>query len=97
VICPAQVLRVSFGRLYDTIAASLPAEWSCLVLYTLLHGNPSFKEWVYARSDADVIVLPILESLYKQTNLQSSSVYMSLILLLILSQVSVIIRAHMHC
>ncbi len=35
---------------------------------------PAFREHVYSRSDADVIVLPLLKALYEQIDYQSNEV-----------------------
>jgi hypothetical protein len=48
---------------------------------------PLAGEFVFAKSDVDGLLLPLLESLYSQRELRSNRVYMTLIVLLILSQV----------
>jgi hypothetical protein len=55
-VTEAQALRLPFDRLYEALGSALPSEWSTLVLYSLLHGNTSFREFVFAKSDLDVLV-----------------------------------------
>eukprot|EP00472_Partenskyella_glossopodia_P013644 CAMPEP_0197515824 /NCGR_PEP_ID=MMETSP1318-20131121/823_1 /TAXON_ID=552666 /ORGANISM="Partenskyella glossopodia, Strain RCC365" /LENGTH=730 /DNA_ID=CAMNT_0043064287 /DNA_START=338 /DNA_END=2527 /DNA_ORIENTATION=- len=74
-----------FDGLYDEITRYLSEEWAVLVLYALLSHNKPFKEEVYSKSDADVIVMPILKMLYSAKDLSHNRVYMGLIVLVILT------------
>lgn len=80
--------RVSFNMLYDAISDCIEAEWALLFLFTMLNENRQFCESVYSKSDVDVLVIPLLHMLYREENLASNKVYMILVVLLILTQVS---------
>ncbi|KAJ8944929.1 hypothetical protein NQ318_013077 [Aromia moschata] len=57
-----------------------------LLLYVLLHRNSSFKSYLLTRPDLDQLIIPILRTLYNAPNSTSHHIYMSLIILLILSE-----------
>src|SRR5438477_434747 len=38
VVHVADLLRIPFSRLYDALAMCMPADWNCLLLYSLIHG-----------------------------------------------------------
>uniref|UniRef100_A0A6A7G7W3 Dymeclin n=1 Tax=Hirondellea gigas TaxID=1518452 RepID=A0A6A7G7W3_9CRUS len=89
--------RISFSALYECIASCISfessnpfqrftREWGILIFYTFLHRNRAFRDYLFSRSDIDVIVLPILRKLYDEKDLSSNSTYMILIILLILSE-----------
>lgn len=80
------VVRVSYSRLYDCLGACLRADTSTLLLYSLLHANPTFLEYVLVRTDLDTLLLPLLEVLYCAARRTPNQIYMLLIVLLILSQ-----------
>lgn len=42
----------------------MPEEWAALLLYSLLHGNAHFREFVLSKSDLDVLVLVRIHSCY---------------------------------
>lgn len=50
------VVRISYAKLYDTLGACLKDDKSTLLLYSLLHANPSFLEYVLVRTDLDTLV-----------------------------------------
>jgi hypothetical protein len=50
------VVRVSYAKLYDTLGACLKDDKSTLLLYSLLHANPSFLEYALVRTDLDTLV-----------------------------------------
>uniref|UniRef100_A0A803MQS5 Dymeclin n=1 Tax=Chenopodium quinoa TaxID=63459 RepID=A0A803MQS5_CHEQI len=78
--------RVPFASLYDTLGMCLADEAAILLLYSLVHGNADFLEYVLVRTDLDTLLMPILEILYNAPNRTSNQIYMLLIILLILSQ-----------
>eukprot|EP00897_Mesotaenium_endlicherianum_P006674 jgi/Mesen1/6034/ME000308S05228 len=49
---------IPFAALYDTLGACLMDDRSTLVLYSLVHGNGAFLEYLLVRADLDTIVLP---------------------------------------
>uniref|UniRef100_A0A0D6R327 Dymeclin n=1 Tax=Araucaria cunninghamii TaxID=56994 RepID=A0A0D6R327_ARACU len=80
------VVRLPFASLFDTLGCCLTDESSILLLYSLLHGNSDFLEYVLVRTDLDTLLMPVLEMLYDAPRRSSNQIYMLLIILLILSQ-----------
>ncbi|XP_038970237.1 dymeclin [Phoenix dactylifera] len=80
------LVRLPFASLFDTLGMCLADESSVLLLYSLVHGNPDFLEYVLVRTDLDTLLMPILEMLYNASRRTSNQIYMLLIILLILSQ-----------
>ncbi|CAD6236550.1 unnamed protein product [Miscanthus lutarioriparius] len=80
------VVRLSFASLFDALGRCLNDESSVLFLYSLVHGNCDFQEYVLVRTDLDTLLMPILEMLYNASRKTSNQIYMLLIILLILSQ-----------
>ncbi|KAI8012774.1 Dymeclin [Camellia lanceoleosa] len=64
----------------------LADETAILLLYSLVHGNSDFLEYVLVRTDLDTLLMPILETLYNASKGTSNQIYMVLIILLVLSQ-----------
>ncbi|GBG64367.1 hypothetical protein CBR_g41568 [Chara braunii] len=85
-MCGPDVIRVPYSSLYDMLGATLSDERSTLLLYSLVHSNRSFLEYVLVRTDLDTLLMPLLEMLYKASKCTSNQIYMLLIVLLILSQ-----------
>ncbi|XP_077247325.1 uncharacterized protein LOC143887097 [Tasmannia lanceolata] len=81
-----QLVRLPFASLFDTLGVCLADESSVLLLYSLVHGNSDFLEYVLVRTDMDTLLMPILETLYNASRRTSNQIYMLLIILLILSQ-----------
>ncbi|WOK97109.1 dymeclin [Canna indica] len=80
------LLRIPFASLFDRLAVCLADEMPVLLLYSLVHGNSDFLEYVLVRTDLDTLLMPILETLYNASKRTSNQIYMLLIILLILSQ-----------
>lgn len=80
------VVRLPFASLFDTLGVCLADETSVLLLYSLVHGNSDFLEYVLVRTDLDTLLMPLLETLYNAPRRTSNQIYMVLIILLILSQ-----------
>jgi hypothetical protein len=78
---------ISFTHLYNALATCIYEETALLLFYSLLHRNAAFREFFFAKSDVDGLLVPLMESLYIQPELSCNRVYMILIVLLILSQV----------
>jgi len=57
-----------------------------LLLYLLLHRNERFYRFVMQQQDLEQLVIPILQTLYNAPDSNSHHIYMSLIVLLILSE-----------
>lgn len=88
-------LRIPFTALYDTLGLCLTDECSVLLLYSLVHRNSAFLEYVLVRTDLDTLLMPLLEMLYDAPRKSTKQIYMLLIILLILSQDSSF-NASMH-
>ncbi|KAL9687055.1 hypothetical protein QQ045_031451 [Rhodiola kirilowii] len=80
------LVRLPFASLFDTLGMCLSDEASVLLLYSLVHGNSDFLEYVLVRTDLDTLMMPILETLYNASKSTPNHIYMLLIILLILSQ-----------
>ncbi|XP_057476837.1 uncharacterized protein LOC130764551 [Actinidia eriantha] len=80
------IVRVPFASLFDTLGMYLADETAVLLLYSLVHGNSDFLEYVLVRTDLDTLLMPMLETLYNASKRTSNQIYMVLIILLILSQ-----------
>lgn len=80
------VVRLPFASLFDTLGMCLSNETSVLLLYSLVHGNSNFLEYVLVRTDVDTLLMPMLETLYNAPNRTSNHIYMVLVIFLILSQ-----------
>ncbi|KAL2469817.1 Dymeclin [Abeliophyllum distichum] len=80
------LIRLPFASLFDTLGLCLADETSVLLLYSLVHGNSDFLEYVLVRTDLDTLLMPMLETLYNAPRRTSNHMYMVLIILLILSQ-----------
>uniref|UniRef100_A0A5B7BGA3 Dymeclin n=1 Tax=Davidia involucrata TaxID=16924 RepID=A0A5B7BGA3_DAVIN len=80
------LVRLSFASLFDTLGMCLADETAVLLLYSLVHGNSDFLEYVLVRTDLDTLLMPMLETLYNASRRTANQIYMLLIILLILSQ-----------
>lgn len=79
--------KIEFAKLFDTLSHVANDDQTTLLLYTLLHKNITFRNYVISKtSDLDMIVVPILRILYDSSEKSSHHVYMALIILLILSE-----------
>ncbi|XP_073026003.1 uncharacterized protein [Primulina eburnea] len=79
-------VRLPFASLFDVLCVCLADETSVLLLYSLVHGNSDFLEYVLVRTDLDTLLMPMLETLYNAPRRSSNHIYMVLIIFLILSQ-----------
>ncbi|CAA0823037.1 Unknown protein [Striga hermonthica] len=80
------LVRLPFASLFDTLGMCLANETSVLLLYSLVHGNSNFLEYVLVRTDLDTLLMPMLETLYNAQSRTSNHIYMVLVIFLILSQ-----------
>lgn len=55
------VAAVSYTQLYNAVGANLHQEAAVLLLYALMHKCYRFQQYVLVRSDADVLLMPILQ------------------------------------
>jgi len=80
------LFQVEVPMLYSSLASTLHTDEATLLLYLLLHKNKGFHNYVLAATDIDRLVIPILQSLYRAPSCSNHHIYMSLIILLILSE-----------
>nr|XP_027193748.1 dymeclin-like [Dermatophagoides pteronyssinus] len=79
--------KIDFGKLYRTLCQTLNDDQTTLLLYMLLHQNGHFKTFVLSRTtDLDQFLIPVLRILYNSPDRNSHHIYMSLIILLVLSE-----------
>ncbi|XP_060534905.1 dymeclin isoform X2 [Cylas formicarius] len=82
----ATLFKVDFNSLYLTLCKKITGDGPTLLLYLLLHRNAAFKTYLLDRLDLQELIVPILRTLYHAPNSHSHHIYMSLIILLILSE-----------
>uniref|UniRef100_A0A0A9Y9X8 Dymeclin n=2 Tax=Lygus hesperus TaxID=30085 RepID=A0A0A9Y9X8_LYGHE len=75
-----------FEELYQTICFELNKEETTLILYHLLHRNSLFRTYLLEREDIQLLVLPMLQTIYHASDSSCHHMYMSLIVLLILTE-----------
>ncbi|KAK6634510.1 hypothetical protein RUM43_011911 [Polyplax serrata] len=78
--------QLSLDQLYVTLCNTASNESSTLLLYLLLHQNENVQNFILSRADLEYLVVPILKTLYNVTESDSHHIYMSLIILLMLSE-----------
>ncbi|XP_059098834.1 dymeclin-like isoform X2 [Tigriopus californicus] len=78
--------RTDFSLLFETLCQTMHKEESTLVLYILLHRNSHFRTYLLASSNIEALMIPILKTLYFAKDSTNHHIYMSLIVLLILSE-----------
>lgn len=78
--------KFNLDALYTTICKVPNTDETTLLLYMLLHRNPTVKAYIMKRADIQLLVIPILQILYHAPDNTSHHIYMSLIILLILSE-----------
>ncbi|XP_078710916.1 dymeclin isoform X3 [Lampetra fluviatilis] len=78
--------QINFNSLYTALCERQGTDEATLFLYLLLHQNTNVRTYVLARTDTETLVLPILQTLYHAEQKNSHHVYMSLIVLLIMSE-----------
>uniref|UniRef100_A0A1Q3F6N5 Dymeclin n=1 Tax=Culex tarsalis TaxID=7177 RepID=A0A1Q3F6N5_CULTA len=84
---PAPVtFKIDFSSLYNTLCRIVTIDQTTLLLYLLLHRNQRFYKYVMAQQNLQQLVIPILQTLYNAPDSTSHHIYMSLIVLLILSE-----------
>lgn len=78
--------KIDFSTLYSTLCRIVTIDQATLLLYLLLHRNQRFYKYVMAQQNLQQLVIPILQTLYNAPDSTSHHIYMSLIVLLILSE-----------
>lgn len=82
----AASFRIDFSHLYNTLCRIVTIDQATLLLYILLHRNQRFYAFVIQQQNIDQLVTPILHTLYNGPDSTAHHIYMSLIVLLILSE-----------
>ncbi|XP_067630358.1 dymeclin [Eurosta solidaginis] len=80
------VFQIDFSSIYETLCRIVTIDQATLLLYLLLHRNERFYRFVMTQNDLENLVIPILQTLYHAPDSTSHHIYMSLIVLLILSE-----------
>ncbi|GLV36306.1 uncharacterized protein CBL_08800 [Carabus blaptoides fortunei] len=80
------MFKTDYSSLYTSLCKYVSKDTTTLLLYLLLHRNQSFRNYIMTRTDLEQLVIPILKTLYNAPNSNSHHIYMSLIILLILSE-----------
>lgn len=78
--------QIDFSAVYETLCRIVTIDQATLLLYLLLHRNERFYRFVMQQQDLELLVIPILQTLYNAPDSNSHHIYMSLIVLLILSE-----------
>ena len=78
--------KIDYAGLYQTICKITHLDQTTLLLYLLLHRNENFYKFVMSQSNLQELVVPILQILYNAPDSSSHHIYMSLIVMLILSE-----------
>jgi hypothetical protein len=60
----SKTLTINFNDLFEAFGRICHTELGALTLYTMLLSSPIFAESVAARSDLDLVIIPLLRSLY---------------------------------
>lgn len=78
--------KIDYSILYQAICRITHLDQTTLLLYSLLHRNERFYKYVMSQPNLQELVIPILQILYNAPDSSSHHIYMSLIVLLILSE-----------
>jgi len=61
---PKKLLTTNFEHLFQSFGGTLHNELGSLMLYTILQSSPIFAASIAVRSDLDMLVLPLLRTMY---------------------------------
>lgn len=78
--------KIDFGTLFETMCKIVTIDQATLLLYLLLHRNQRFYRFTMGHVNLQQLVIPILQTLYNAPDSTSHHIYMTLIVLLILSE-----------
>ncbi|KAL0809761.1 hypothetical protein ABMA28_011261 [Loxostege sticticalis] len=88
--------RIDMTALHKALCATVGCEHSTLLLYVLLHSCDAYKRHVSNAAHIDQLIIPILQVLYNAPDSSSHHIYMSTIVLLILTEDDQLIKnAHL--
>ncbi|CAK1593414.1 unnamed protein product [Parnassius mnemosyne] len=78
--------RIDMAALHKALCATAGCEHSTLLLYLMLHSCKAYKRHVSNVAHVENLIVPILQVLYNAPDSNSHHIYMSLIVLLILTE-----------
>ncbi|XP_053621299.1 dymeclin [Plodia interpunctella] len=84
--------RIDMDSLHKALCATAGCEHSTLLLYLMLHSCKAYKKHVSCDPHIENLILPILQVLYNAPDSNSHHIYMSLIVLLILTEDDALIK-----
>ncbi|XP_041988620.1 dymeclin [Aricia agestis] len=84
--------RIEMAALHRALCATAGCEHSTLLLYLLLHSCRAYRRHVTADPHIEQLIVPILKVLYNAPDNTSHHIYMSLIVLLILTEDDALIK-----
>ncbi|KAI8027895.1 Dymeclin [Camellia lanceoleosa] len=82
----SELIALILRGMHTVVHLYLADETAILLLYSLVHANSDFLEYVLVRTDLDTLLMPMLETLYNASKGTSNQIYMVLIIRLVLSQ-----------
>lgn len=85
--------RIDMAALHKALCATAGCEHSTLFLYLMLHSCKAYKRHVSNVPNIENLVVPILQVLYNAPDSNSHHIYMSLIVLLILTEDDALIKS----
>ncbi|GBP15584.1 Dymeclin [Eumeta japonica] len=88
--------RIDMAALHKALCATAGCEHSTLLLYLMLHSCKAYKRHVCAVPNIEQLILPMLQCLYRAPDSNSHHIYMSLIVLLILTEDDNLIKTVHH-
>ncbi|KAJ2939349.1 hypothetical protein O0L34_g13445 [Tuta absoluta] len=84
--------RIDMAALHKALCATAGCEHSTLLLYLMLHSCKAYKAYVSNVDHIENLIVPILQVLYNAPESNSHHIYMSLIVLLVLTEDEQLIR-----
>ncbi|KAG6445221.1 dymeclin [Manduca sexta] len=84
--------RIDMAALHKALCATAGCEHSTLLLYLMLHSCRAYKRHVSNVPHIENLIVPILQVLYNAPDNNSHHIYMSLIVLLILTEDDALIK-----
>ncbi|XP_061726310.1 dymeclin isoform X1 [Cydia pomonella] len=84
--------RIDMAALHKALCATAGCEHSTLLLYLMLHSCKAYKRHVSNVEHIEHLIVPILQVLYNAPDSNSHHIYMSLIVLLILTEDDALIK-----
>ncbi|KAJ0170188.1 hypothetical protein K1T71_014116 [Dendrolimus kikuchii] len=85
--------RIDMAALHTALCATAGCEHSTLLLYLMLHSCKAYKRRVSNVANIEHLIIPILQVLYNAPDNNSHHIYMSLIVLLILTEDDALIKS----